>query len=229
MKTICQSTIIIACIHLEPLRLSSASATRQPRKKKFYKHHFLLQWSEALKVLEVAIPLLSLCFDIWKADLTLRWVLQDEQLSRSAPLPHVGPSHPLTPSNLSHPPSSLAHSPSSLAISSHPTPPSSVNLSSLIARPSHIAPPHSSTSSNVTPASHAPLPISRHASMTAQPPPPRPRPADKAAGLKAEHRHNSSPPLRTRKQLKGSEDTTSSGLNAGACAPHIYCLELTTL
>jgi hypothetical protein len=203
---------------LEPLKLSSASAAGQKCKKKFFKRHFLPQWSEALKALEVSAPLLSLCFDVWKADLTLGWVLQDEQLSRPPLLPRAGPSRPSTPSNfsrpstpsnLSRPPSSLARAPSALGIASHPAPPSSVHSSSFAARPSHIAHPRSSISSNA-PGSRAPLTTSRRDSATAQPPPPGPRPADKAAGSKAKRRRDSSPPLRTGKRPKGSEAATSS-------------------
>jgi hypothetical protein len=242
MKSIRQSAIIIACTHLEPLKTSSASAG-QRRKKKFYKRHFLTEWLEALKALEVVAPLLSLCFDNWKADLILGWVLQDEhcsEVSHSAPPSRMGPSRPSTPSNLSpssppsslaRPPSSLARPPSSLAISSHPAPPSSVSSSSRIAPPSR-----SSTSSNVAPASRVPHPTPRRVlppssqptqppapSGTVQPPSPEPRPAGKAAGPKAKRRRDPSPSIRTGKRSKGDKDTTSAGSNEGAsCAPHIH-------
>jgi len=206
-KSIRQSATIIAHSHLDVLRTSSVLAAGQPRKKKFYKRFFLKEWRQALVALEAAAPLLSICFDAWKADLTLGSVMQDERPSDdSYSAPPSSPSHSAppslagsasrasTPSSLARPPSGLARRPSNLGRSSHPATPS-----------------RSSTPSSVAPASRAPKPSPRRASFkSTQPRVPsgsvQPRPAGKASGSKSKRQRDSSPTLRTGKRSKVTED-----------------------
>jgi hypothetical protein len=113
-KMIHQSATIIA--HsilglLDPQGLLAAAG--QPRKKSFFKHHFLSKWIQAMNWLEAVAPLTSFCASTWKADLTLGSIL-DVLSSRSAPPSQTAP------------PSRSSSTPSSVIPSSNMAPPSTV-------------------------------------------------------------------------------------------------------
>jgi hypothetical protein len=187
-KLIHQFATIITRTHLEILKTSSLLSHGQPRKKKFYKCFFLREWLQALKDLEAATPLLSLCFNTWKADLTLGSVLQDE---------HSEPSHLATPSHHSHlAPPSCVLTPSSLAHT-----PGLARTPSSLAPASRVLPAsRSSTPSSIAPASHTSQPspcrtLFKSSTLTqpcapsrvVQPLPPEPRPAGKVTVMNRDH------------------------------------------
>ncbi|KAF8256522.1 hypothetical protein EI94DRAFT_1822438 [Lactarius quietus] len=107
-KSIQQSVVLVAHTWLDVLSTGHLppSATSVPQKKVFYRHHFLKEWLQALRELELLTPLLSLCGSTWKAEKVLGSVLQDKptHLSSSQHNPHVPqliqfphliPTHPL--------------------------------------------------------------------------------------------------------------------------------------
>ena len=106
-RTIHQATILVAHAHLYSLNMSKFRTAGQPQKKGFLQVFFHNIWFSTLEELEVMSPLLSLCAGIWKVDMTLMSVMQDDHSLVLPPSPSpsnmVLPSH--APLSCSAPPS----------------------------------------------------------------------------------------------------------------------------
>jgi hypothetical protein len=209
-KTIHQSATIIAHSILGPLDLQGLlAAAGQPHKKSFFKCHFLSKWIQAMNELEAVAPLTSFCAGTWKADLTLRSVL-DVLSSCSAP-----PSQTAPPSRSSSTPSSVIPSSNMVPPSTVPSCAGSSHAGSSRAGSSRA--PSISHSAGVASASHT----SRRSPRRAAPKllqmrvPSKSQRADSApsslAASKGKCRCNPSPvPLQEEKWTKGHVDVHSS-------------------
>ncbi|KAG5649233.1 hypothetical protein H0H81_005239, partial [Sphagnurus paluster] len=72
-------SILIAV--LQPLALPSTLPKDTNRTRSFYRDHYPAKWNDALLRLETAAPILRTCGDHWKADHTLRIVLNSKNTS----------------------------------------------------------------------------------------------------------------------------------------------------
>jgi hypothetical protein len=121
--TIRNSAVMIAFTHFGRLSTNHLplSTPITPRKKMFFKCFFLNEWLQAVRALELAAPLLSLCARVWKGDRMLGCVLQDKKLVLLQP-----PSRPaFCASSVT---SSFVCAPSHASTSGH-TPPSRASTS----------------------------------------------------------------------------------------------------
>jgi hypothetical protein len=183
-KEMRQAAVTVAHDCLGSLVVSAHLSGGKKRKKMFYKRNFPADWSRALRQLEAAAPLLSLCSGEWKADQTLGSVLPIPIVK-----PTARPSRSSTPSSLG--PSRVGRS--SSHVSSHAAPPSSV-------APSSSIPPRSAHTSPRRVA----LKSAQHAKSL------KPVPVVKATASKGKRRREPSPSSRAGKKTKSDEDAMSS-------------------
>ncbi|KAF8266666.1 hypothetical protein EI94DRAFT_1802865 [Lactarius quietus] len=227
-KLIRQSAVVIAHAHLDVLSTSHLppSAASLPRKIVFYRCHFLKEWLQAVRALEVLAPLLSLCGGTWKAEKALASVLQDKPLQPPSHAPHT--STPALSSSHSHAstlafPSSHSRAHSAHSAPSHPhsahscastpgIPPSSV----VSGRSSSNIPTSAASSAHSTWVS--PRRAALKSTIQAWPVlgPSQPAAASKAVAPKAKHRCEPSPP-QNEKRAKGSNEPTPEVPSSSPC------------
>ena len=197
-KSIRDAANHIAHTHLSKLDPSGRLAAGQPRKKKFFKRHFLAEWNCALRALEAMAPLLSFCDAAWKADMVLGAVLPDDQ--PSAPLPSPAASH--------YPPPSHSATPFTPSSRVGPVPKLNISLRSRPAQSRASTPGAPSSRASSRP----PLSTHRPPSSSQQEPS---QPASKAASSKAKRKRDPSPAPSNAKKRKGTEDASSSHAKSG--------------